>query len=160
VSIKCIRAHRQPAPSARYPPAIGPSTGPSTGPKANIAVAPPLCSSSNKSAITPPPTDNDAEAPKPARKRKAISASTLGANAAAMFQTKNRAMAISRTGLRPYTSLSGAAMRLPTWWLICRLSDYKLLLRKDLPRNQAETVKRQRCGMWCFRNAARGRQAG
>jgi hypothetical protein len=82
MNLHCILlTHRQPALSARKPPAMGPITGPISGPILNIAMAAALLSIGNISPITPPPIVKQPDPPTPAKKRNTMRAGNVGANA-------------------------------------------------------------------------------
>ena len=86
----------------------GPTTGPRRGPILNAAVAAPIFSFGNASAITPPPTLRMAEPPIPAKSRSAINVPIELASAQPTWNTVKMILPAWIIGARPYNSDNGA----------------------------------------------------
>jgi len=108
------KVHRHPIPGPVNPAITGPDKGPTTVAADQATMIRPLTpSSQNTSAITPPTTLTGGAPNVPVRKRKKRNASHVGATADPSRDRMNNTKPVSRMGLRPWDSLSGAKIKGP-----------------------------------------------
>jgi hypothetical protein len=108
------KVHRHPIPGPVNPAITGPDKGPTTVAADQATMIRPLTpSSQNTSAIAPPTTLTGGAPNVPVRKRKKRNASHVGATADPSRDRMNKTKPVSRMGLRPWDSLSGAKIKGP-----------------------------------------------